>query len=111
MGRKPNDGRGRLGGRKPGVPNDITKNITKAFFQKITEKALRPDPNHPDGLSEFEQHLECLTDNEWVNHMLKMAEFHTPRMKAVDMSVDTSDSSLTIDAKLRILSGEDDLDE
>lgn len=108
MGRQKNDGRGRLGGRGPGVPNDEKKKFTKSAFRRITEKSLMPDPAHPEGLSKFEQYLEMLEPNEWINAMLKLTEFHTGRMKSVDMNVEATDAALTIDTKLRLLSGEND---
>lgn len=108
MGRQKNDGRGRLGGRGRGVPNREERKTTKASFQRITEKALQPDPKHPEGLSKFEQYLELLEPNEWINAMLKLTEFHTGRIKSVDMNLDSADHSLSIDAKLKMLSGEND---
>lgn len=108
MGRQKNDGRGRLGGREKGTPNKEKDNITKASFRRISEKALMPNPKNPDGLSDFELNLKLLEPKEWITAMLRMAEFHTGRMKSVDMNVDADNTPLAIDAKLRILSGEDD---
>lgn len=110
MGRHKNDGRGRLGGREKGVPNREENKLTKSAFRRITEQSLVPDPSHPQGLSKFEQYLELLEPNEWINAMLKITEFHTGRMKSVDMNIESADATLEIDAKLRLLAGEEDLD-
>ena len=75
---------------------------------------LVPLTDHISGLpltmSDFEADMIALSPNERVNAELRLLEFHTPKMKAVEVDMDVH-SSLTIEDRLRDLCGEDDEDE
>ena len=53
----------------------------------------------------------ALSPNERVNAELRLLEFHTPKMKAVEVDMDMRASVVTIEDRLRELCGEDDEDE
>ena len=96
MARKKGDGRGRLGGRAPGVPNKVkhdTKQIIMAIVEKNAEKA--------------EQMLAMVVDpKDWVTLWIKLNEFVTPKMAAV--SVSTAKSACDLKSELEEMAEEED---
>ncbi len=96
MARKKGDGRGRLGGRAPGVPNKVkhdTKQIIMAIVEKNAEKA--------------EQMLDMVVDpKDWVTLWIKLNEFVTPKMAAV--SVSTEKSACDLKSELEEMAEEED---
>lgn len=75
---------------------------------------LIPLTDHTSGLplniSDFEADMIALNPDERVNAELRLLEFHTPKMKAVEVDMDVH-SSITIEDRLRDLCGETDEDE
>lgn len=96
MARKKGDGRGRLGGRAPGVPNKVKhdmKQIIMAIVEKNAEKA--------------EQMLDMVVDpKDWVTLWIKLNEFVTPKMAAV--SVSTEKSACDLKSELEEMAEEED---
>ena len=76
---------------------------------------LIPLTDHISGqpltISDFEADMIALSPNERVNAELRLLEFHTPQMKAVEVDMDMRASVVTIEDRLRELCGEDDEDE
>lgn len=76
---------------------------------------LIPLTDHISGqpltISDFEADMIALSPNERVNAELRLLEFHTPKMKAVEVDMDMRASVVTIEDRLRELCGEDDEDE
>lgn len=107
MGRQKNDGRGRLGGREKGTPNK-EENPIKKYLRAHSEKFFEPDPTDPEGKSKFEQHLDNLSSDDLVAIEVKILEYHTPKMKSMDVALEAGQRTLTIEARLRQLSGEED---
>ncbi len=103
MGRKPNDGRGRLGGRQPGVPNKKDSFIINAL-RRHSEEFLTPDPK--TGQSPFDETMAMLAPDDRMNAEIKIMEFHTPRRKAVDVDLDARTTVKTIEDRLRELCGQ-----
>lgn len=128
MGRLKNDGRGRLGGRAPGTPNK--ENPLKGYLRAHSLEYFKPKPqinsdgtpreipiyvdgvkvkvlilNDSEGnplvMSDFDVDMLQLKDVERVNAEIRLLEFHTPKMKSVDVDVDLHGSaSLSIEARL-----------
>lgn len=75
---------------------------------------LIPLTDHVSGLplniSDFEADMIALSPNERVNAELRLLEFHTPKMKAVEVDMDVHGSVVTIEDRLRELCGEDEED-
>lgn len=75
---------------------------------------LIPLTDHQSGLplniSDFEADMIALSPNERVNAELRLLEFHTPKMKAVEVDMDVHGSVITIEDRLRELCGETDED-
>lgn len=73
---------------------------------------LIPLTDHSSGLplniSDFEADMIALNPNERVNAELRLLEFHTPKMKAVEVDMDVHSSVITIEERLRELCGESD---
>lgn len=76
---------------------------------------LIPLTDHVSGLplniSDFEADMIALSPNERVNAELRLLEFHTPKMKAVEVDMDVHGSVITIEDRLRELCGEDEEDD
>lgn len=76
---------------------------------------LIPLTDHASGLplniSDFEADMIALSPNERVNAELRLLEFHTPKMKAVEVDMDVHGSVVTIEDRLRELCGEDEEDD
>lgn len=66
---------------------------------------------NPRQLSDFDVDMMLLDPNERVNAELRLLEFHTPKMKAVEVDMDIHGSVRTIEDRLRDLCGETDEDE
>ena len=61
-------------------------------------------------MSDFEADMIALTPNERVNAELRLLEFHTPKMKSVDVDM-THSVTLTIEDRLRDLCDDPDADD
>lgn len=76
---------------------------------------LIPLTDHASGLplniSDFEADMIALSPNERVNAELRLLEFHTPKMKAVEVDMDVHGSVVTIEDRLRELCREDEEDD
>lgn len=76
---------------------------------------LIPLTDHASGLpltiSDFEADMIALSPDERVHAELRMLEFHTPKMKAVEVDMDVHGSVITIEDRLRELCGEDEDDD
>lgn len=103
MGRKPNDGRGKLGGRAKGTPN--ANKPLKAFLREHSERYFAPtitevDENGvPTGriISQYEEDMKGMKPSERANAELTLLKFHTPQMQAtaVDMNVTNANKTLS----------------
>ena len=73
---------------------------------------LIPLTDHKTGspltISDFEADMIALNPNDRVNAELRLLEFHTPKMKAVEVDMDMRTSVVTIEDRLRELCGETD---
>ena len=68
----------------------------------------------PTIMSDFEMDMAELAPDDRVNAELRLLEFHTPKMKAVDLDMSAQVNVRTIEDKLSVLCGadtEDDDDE
>lgn len=60
---------------------------------------------HPLNISDFEADMIALSPNERVNAELRLLEFHTPKMKSVDVDMSVNGTVHTIEDRLRDLCG------
>lgn len=119
-GRKPNDGRGRLGGRKPGTPNKdnpikvlLREHSASYFLKNIDAKDVDwaddewKKKHKGEVFSKYELDLLCMKAADRAKCELDLLAFHTPKMQAVsaDMSVQTN-KTIT-DILLSIAAGDD----
>lgn len=69
---------------------------------------LRNADGSPRVMSDFDVDMLKMQANERVNAELRLLEFHTPKMKAVEVDMDMRASVVTIEDRLRQLCGETD---
>ena len=65
----------------------------------------------PLTISDFDADLIALSPNDRVNAELRLLEFHTPKMKAVEVDMELRGTVTTIEETLRNLCGETDDDD
>lgn len=107
----------KTGGRKKGTPNK--ENPLKGFIRAHSMDYFQPKPTERGIMSNFELDMLLLDPTDRVNAELRLLEFHTPKMKAVDVDMNAAVNVRTIEDKLTLLSGgelddnndEDDEDE
>lgn len=125
----------KTGGRQKGTPNK--ENPLKGYLRAHSLAYFEPKPqtddngnprqiefrnkdgiifdtiviSNPDGspriMSDFDVDMMVLEANERANAELRLLEFHTPKMKSVDVDV-TQRTTLTIEDRLKQLCGEED---
>ena len=77
-GRKPGDGRGRLGGRVAGTPNKATKIGKDAILQLIAKNWVL-----------FEENLEAIeSPKDYCMVIMKLMEYVFPKMSSVEVKGD-----------------------
>ncbi len=114
MGRKKNDGRGRLGGRAAGTPNKDKP--LKTFLRQHSVQYFTPSVEEEDDngnktgrmLSQFD--IDCLTldPGSRVDEEIKLLKFHTPQMQSTSVDMTVTDANQTLSERLaRLAAGED----
>lgn len=69
---------------------------------------LTDNDGKPLVMSDFDVDMIALSSNDRVNAELRLLEFHTPKMKAVEVDMDVHGPVVTIEDRLRELCGEDE---
>lgn len=99
----------KTGGRKKGTPNK--ENPLKGFIRAHSLSYFEPKNvkfnDKATIMSDFELDMAELAPDERVNAELRLLEFHTPKMKAVDVDMSAKVNVRTIEDKLSVLCGED----
>ena len=99
----------KTGGRKKGTPNK--ENPLKGFIRAHSLSYFEPKNVKFNGkttiMSDFELDMAELAPDDRVNAELRLLEFHTPKMKAVDVDMSARVNVRTIEDKLSALCGED----
>lgn len=101
----------KTGGRQKGTPNK--ENPLKVFLREHSLQYFEPKEQHDqDGrkfiASDFDVDISMLAPDDRVNAELRLLEFHTPKMKAVEVD-GTIDHTHTIEDLLtQLCGGEDD---
>lgn len=72
---------------------------------------IDPATGNPIVMSDLDADMIALTPAERLNAELRLLEFHTPKMKAVEVDMDVHGSTITIEDRLRELCGEFDEDD
>lgn len=95
----------KTGGRKKGTPN--RENPLKGFIRAHSLGYFEPKSvrfnGRPAIMSGFELDMAMLAPDDRVNAELRLLEFHTPKMKAVDVDMSARVSVRTIEDKLSAL--------
>lgn len=99
----------KTGGRKKGTPNK--DNPIKGFIKAHSLDYFKPRDVEVNGetvnISEFDEDMAALSPDDRVNAEIRLLEYHTPRMKAIDVDVNAQVNVQTIEDKLRALCGEE----
>ena len=103
----------KTGGRQKGTPNK--ENPLKGFLRAHSLAYFEPKEREgEDGvtrmLSQFDVDMEMLAPDDRVSAELRLLEFHTPKMKAMDVDIDAKVSPKTIEDMLSDLCLEDEDD-
>jgi len=98
---------------EPKPQTDVDGNPRKIDFTDkdgiiLSTIVLRNADGSPRVMSDFEVDMITMQANERVNAELRLLEFHTPKMKAVEVDMDMRASVITIEDRLRELCGETD---
>lgn len=88
-----------------GKPREITVIIDGAVVPVAT---LADEHGNPLVMSDFEADMIGMRAGDRVNAELRLLEFHTPKMKAVELDMEARISPKTIEDRLRELCGEND---
>ena len=104
----------KTGGRKKGTPNK--ENPIKGFIKTHSLAYFEPkeivgDDGKKRTMSDFDCDMMMLAPDDRVNAELRLLEFHTPKMKAIDADMNAHVSVRTIEDKLRVLCGEEEDDD
>lgn len=105
----------KTGGRQKGTPNK--ENPLKGYLRTHSMEYFEPRLVHDEdtetlrSMSQFEIDISMLAPDDRVNAELRLLEFHTPKMKAIDMDMNAHVSIRTIEDKLRALAAGDDSDD
>ena len=104
----------KTGGRQKGTPNK--DNPLKDYLRAHSIKFFEPKEQVDDDgnkfiASDFDVAMAALAPDDLVAAELKLLEFHTPKMKAVEVDMDVHGTVHTIEDTLRELCGETDEDD
>ncbi len=95
----------KTGGRTKGTPNKDTE--LKAILRRHSADYFRPrtvgEGDAAREASDFELDMEELSASERVTAEIRLMEFHTPKMKSVDIDLAAQIAPVTIEDKLRRL--------
>lgn len=101
---------------EPKPQTDVNGNPRKIDFTDkegviLETIILKNADGTPRVMSDFDVDILTMQANERVNAELRLLEFHTPKMKAVEVDMDVRGSVTTIEDRLRELCGESDEDD
>lgn len=104
----------KTGGRQKGTPNkdNPLKDYLRAHSAKFFEpkEQVDPDTGCKCIASDFDMAMAALAPDDRVAAELKLLEFHTPKMKAVDIDMSVRATVRTIEDTLKDLCGSSDED-
>lgn len=119
----------KTGGRQKGTPNKenplkgYLRAHSLAYFEPKQQLNAKGGPIEVDGepllnpdgtplvASDFEMDMMQLAPDDRVAAELRLLEFHTPKMKSVDVDMDIHGTVHTIEDRLKELCGETDEDD
>lgn len=113
MARKPNDGRGRLGGRQKGTTNKDKpfKTILKLHSEEyFTPHEVEDENGNVVMMSQYDMDIKKMKPAERVSAELQLLKYHTPQMQATAVDVTAVDVSNTISDRLTALANGEEID-
>lgn len=88
----------KTGGRAKGTPNKDKP--LKATLREHSLDYFAPNPDNPDGISDFDKDLKTLNPADRVEAELKLLRFHTPQMQATSATVAVAETDRTLAERL-----------
>lgn len=96
----------KTGGRVKGTPNKDKP--LKAMLREHSLKYFSPNPDNPDGISDFDKDMQAMPPTDRADAELKLLRFHTPQMQATAVDVSISDQKQTLAERLSRLALENE---
>lgn len=104
----------KTGGRQKGTPNKAPKSGSlKELLRGYSTAYLTPRPQihpitgEPVVASDFELDMAVLSPGDRLSAQLRILEFHTPKIKAIEVDLDARVAAPTIEDRLAALAKED----
>ena len=103
----------KTGGRQAGTPNkdNPLKGYIKAHSLAYFQERERVVDGTKQMVSDFDLDMAQLKAEDRVNAEIRLLEYHQPKTKAVDITLDTNIKVMTIEDRLAALSVGDDVDD
>lgn len=95
----------KTGGRTAGVPN--SDNPLRGYLRISSEKYFKPNDANPDRMSDYEMDLNMMLPKERAECHLKEIEYHTSKLKSVEMDMNLHEVPENIADRLARLALED----
>ena len=95
----------KTGGRQKGTPNkdnELKRLLRQHSLEYFRQRTVGAGDDARTA-SDFDMDMEQLNPSERVNAEIKIMEFHTPKMKSVDIDLEARVAPVTIEDRLRLL--------
>lgn len=91
----------KTGGRQKGTPNK--EKPLKALLREHSLQYFAPNPDNPDGASDFAVDVAAMTPADRADAHLKILKFHTPQMQATAVDISASSETTPLMERLAAL--------
>ncbi len=99
----------KTGGRVKGTPNKDKP--LKAMLREHSLKYFAPNPDNPEGISDFDKDMRAMPTTDRVEAELKLLRFHTPQMQATAIDLSFNEEKQTLAERLARLALENEANE
>jgi hypothetical protein len=94
----------KTGGRQKGSPNK--DNPLRGYLREHSEAYFAPNPNNEGSISDFANDLAAMAPRDRADAQIKLLEYHTAKLRSVDVDMAITDTDEAIDQRLARLAGE-----
>ena len=103
----------KTGGRQKGTPNIVhgpIKDLLRAHSEQYFTPRIQHNPvtGQFEEISDFDLQLQEVEPAARVGYEIKLLEFHTPKMKSIDVDLEANVKSDTLEDAIARLIGEDE---
>ncbi|MBJ2188596.1 MAG: hypothetical protein JFR41_08235 [Muribaculaceae bacterium] len=96
----------KTGGRTKGTPNKDKP--LKAMLREHSLGYFSPNPENPDGMSDFDRDMLAMPPTDRADAELKLLRFHTPQMQATAVDITLADGKRSLAERLAALADENE---